>query len=139
MGGIGSPEDAEGFEVCKIEGVDCTTLMARYGLDARFYAFPGEAFNPWLGVGFARNHLDFSVTVDDYSEGLVASGTDWVNLRLGGEFISALDIVGNVYVDYSFGQYDSIKAHGGPSVDVPEAARTNHHWLMLGGSFAWLL
>ena len=70
--------------------------------------------------------------------GFRASGYEWLNLRLGAEFLRDQG-VSNLYLDYSLGQYDSVEIIGAGKGVLPQSARTAHHWIMVGASFSLLL
>ena len=136
--GVGEPAQTGDYEHCGDE-LDCDVNLLRYGLSARVYPMPGSRVEPWLGVGFGAEEFSVSVSYDgDPLAVAIADGTEKLKLQLGLDLWTRSRSPATVFLDYSLGEFDHVKANGSEA-DVPGSERSLHHWILGGVSYGFML
>lgn len=127
---VNSSNNANAF--CQ-SGVDCSASDLRLGLNVMYHFGMGPPFDPWVGVGAGYEWLMLSASQGSVSVDATASGFEFANLQLGGDFPINPNFVVGPFFAVSIGQYRSISVSGGgTSMDQDLNPKSIHEWFMFG-------
>ena len=119
--------------VCDQSGVSCSTHVIMFGVNAHYHFLPSEELDPWAGIGFGYEILDFSVSQGSMSVDVQAQGWQFVNVQVGADYHAAPGLGVGPFIALSLGQYQSASLSIGSmsqSQDIQHQAL--HEWLTLG-------
>jgi hypothetical protein len=111
--------------LCTASGVDCTPSILRIGAEFLYKLMPDASFAPWVGIGIGYEVVTFTESAGGASGSTDASGFEFVNLQLGGDFKVGSNFALGPYVALSVAQYSSV---GG----VTGFEKGTHEWLQFG-------
>jgi hypothetical protein len=113
---------------CAQSGVSCSAKDLRLGLDAHYHFSPGESLDPWVGVGAGYEWLALDESSGALSVSETASGFEFVNLQLGGDFSVAPNFGVGPFFAFTLAEY----SHVGGTIDTDLATKSIHGWMMGG-------
>ncbi len=122
FGQLGSAVSGE----CKSSGASCSVRITRAGVEGT-YAFSGARLPlvPWAGIGIGYEWQRLKGTFLGIPAAVTASGLEFVNLQVGGDYRVGPQLAFGPYLLFSVGQYSS--QDGNEIVD-----KGIHEWLHLG-------
>lgn len=109
-------------------GYSCSASDTRFGVQVH-YRFTSQGFVPWVGLGLGGEWSTITVEAGGISADIKASGFEYVNLQVGGDFFLSPAFRLGPYAQISFAQYDTISAAG---FSFSVANKTMHEWLQIG-------
>jgi hypothetical protein len=118
---------------CGQSGVSCSGHDVMFGVDAHYHVMPAAPFDPWVGLGFGYEILTFNLSQGSQSADVSASGWQFVNFQVGGDYHVTPSFGVGPFVALSLGQYSSASTSSGAtstSNDIPNKAM--HEWLTFG-------
>jgi hypothetical protein len=120
---------------CDQSGVSCSVSDKRLGANVLYHFSPGQRFDPWIGFGAGYEWSDFSATGGGLTISASASGYEFANLQLGGDFVASRIFNCGPFMSFSLGQFQEVSS-GGTSVDITN--KSLHQWLLFGfkGAFS---
>ncbi len=113
---------------CAQSGVSCSAKDLRLGLDAHYHFSPGESLDPWVGVGAGYEWLVLDESAGAVSVSETASGFEFVNLQIGGDFAVAPNVGIGPFFAFTLAEY----SHLGGAIDTDLATKSIHGWMMGG-------
>jgi outer membrane protein W len=116
-------------DVCRGQGIDCTTHDTRLGIEGFFHLMPGNQVDPWFGIGVGYEWATFTGSASGASADATFKGFEFVNLQLGADWLVAKDFGIGPFVQVTFGEYSTLEA-GGTSTDI--TSKSMHEWIQLG-------
>jgi opacity protein-like surface antigen len=112
-------------------GFDCSASDLRLGLNVNYHFGMGPPFDPWVGLGVGYEWLMLSASGGGISVDATASGFEFANLQLGGDFPVNPNFVVGPFFAVSIGQYRSISiSPGGGDQDLNP--KSVHEWFLFG-------
>jgi hypothetical protein len=109
-------------EVCDLPGADCSFSTLRLGAQAAYtFTKVSPTFVPWAGVGLGWE----SVSYDFGGGSESATGFEFLNLQVGGDYKVAPKFAVGPYAQFSIGQYSN---DAGASIEQ----KAMHEWLSFG-------
>ena len=113
---------------CAQASVSCSAKDLRLGLDVHLHLSPGESFDPWVGVGAGYEWLVLDESSGAISVSETATGFEFVNFQLGGDFSVAPSFAIGPFFAFTVAQY----SHLGGTIDTDLATKAIHGWAMGG-------
>jgi outer membrane protein W len=110
-------------------GASCSGSQFRIGANAHYHFLPDGKIDPWAGLGIGYEHLHYGVTLGESDNGVSASGFEFVNLQVGGDYKLTDAIAVGPFLSLSFGEYGGASINGN---DVPNFDKTLHEWFTIG-------
>jgi hypothetical protein len=120
------------------DGSDCTGWIVRAGLQLLYHFDAGSVIAPWLGVGTGYEWTSYSGAVGSVGFSGNASGWEFLNLQLGGDFLLGQGVTLGPFVCFSLARYGRVSGGLGnltASSDVTNPAV--HEWLLFGARFTF--
>ena len=112
-------------DTCAAVGADCTPSITRIGAEFLYRFSPDASFIPWGGIGLGYETVTFNESFAGMSGSSSASGFEFLNLQLGGDFKVSPSFALGPYVALSIASYTSIEG-------VVGFSSSTHEWLQLG-------
>jgi hypothetical protein len=118
-------------DACNSNGIGCTVLDFRVGVDVHYHLRPRQTWDPWFGGGLGYELLWVSVSpASSLFSGLVASGWEFANLQAGLDHQFAAGFKVGPFIALTAAEYSS---KGAPEASGSfDGALALHGWLMLG-------
>ncbi len=104
-------------------GLSCSGSDTRFGAQLH-YRFTSPGFVPWVGLGFGGEWSTITVSGID----LNASGFEFVNLQIGGDWLLSPAFRLGPYVQLSFSQFSTVEVLGFSGT----LNKSTHEWLQFG-------
>ena len=118
---------------CGQSGVSCSGHDVMFGVEAHYHILPDAPFDPWVGLGVGYEILTFNISEGSQSGDVSASGWQFVNFQVGGDYHVTPSFGVGPFVALSLGQYSSASASsGGSSMSNDIENKAIHEWLTLG-------
>ena len=118
---------------CGQGGVSCSGHDVMFGVNAHYHVMPDAPFDPWIGLGFGYETLTFNLSQAGQSADVSASGWQFVNFQVGGDYHVTPSFGVGPFVALSLGQYSSVSVSGGGSSTSNDIAnKAMHEWLTFG-------
>ena len=114
---------------CNSAGVSCSGHTLRFGAEGIYTFNPQASFSPWAGIGLGFESAHVSASGNGLDSGVTASGFEFVNLQLGGDFKLSPKFSLGPHATFSFAHYGSLSMNG-QSIDNFNGG--THGWLELG-------
>ncbi len=119
------------------EGLDCSALGVRFGVQAQYRFLPGAAVDPWLGLGLGyewiTSHVEgrvFGIPIDVNTD---HSGPELLHVQGGVDFQLAGALTLGPFASLSALQYTSCSATlDGDDSECRLPDKAWHGWLVLG-------
>jgi len=109
----------------------CSAKDLAFGAGAAYHILPEGAFDPWIGVSFGYEILSTSLGSGDVD--FSVKGMQFVNLQLGGDFLTSPGLTVGPVVNVAIGKFSSFSASGsGMSLDGDLYNAEVHEWVTLG-------
>jgi hypothetical protein len=107
----------------------CTAKDMAFGVGAAYHILPEGSFDPWIGASFGYEILSNSAKGGDLS----VKGLQFVNLQLGGDFLTSPGLRVGPVVNVAVGKFSSYSiSAGGASLDGDLDDAQLHEWITLG-------
>jgi outer membrane protein W len=110
------------------QGISCSATDVRLGLNLHYHFNPGTSFDPWLGVGAGYEWLSLNASEDGVSASETASGFEFANFQLGGDFAVAPNFGIGPFFTVTLAEYRSLSG----AMDADLATKSIHAWVMGG-------
>ena len=94
--------------------MSCSAKDLRLGLNVHYHFSPGESFDPWVGLGAGYEWLVLDESAGGVSVSETASGFEFGNLQLGGDFAVAPNFGIGPFFTFTLAQY----SHLGGAIDT---------------------
>jgi len=118
---------------CNSSGFSCSASDVNVGVNAHYHFLPGQAFDPWVGLGAGYEWLSFSVSGGGQEATVTGTGFEFGQAQVGGDFQAARNLGIGPFASFSFGQYGNANlSQGGSSMDMSITSKSFHEWLELG-------
>lgn len=114
-------------------GFDCSASDVRFGLEVQLHLLPHQQLDPWLGLGFGAEFLNFKVTGPAPTLEQRYSGWEFPLVEGGLDVAVSPRFAFGPYAALSFGQYTGYRETDAgltQSTDIHDRAR--HSWFQLG-------
>jgi outer membrane protein len=119
-------------------GVSCSGSILRFGANARWHFMPLEKLDPYVGLGFGYEIVNFSAEAAGRSVDFSFKGFEFLELQAGLDYKVVPRLRVGPFANFALGQYSSgdfaiPNAAGGTtqfSGDIDKTAL--HQWLILG-------
>ena len=117
-----------------VAGISCSASDIRFGIQGQYRFMPENSVNPWLGIGFGYEWLDWSASAGGQSQSAGVHGFEFLHLQGGADFKVAESVGVGPFLDFSLGEYESGSADAGGlgSVSGDINRKALHEWLTLG-------
>jgi hypothetical protein len=112
-------------QLCDATSTDCSPSIMRIGVEFLYKFAPDASFAPWAGIGLGYENVTFSESGPLGTGSTDASGFEFLNLQLGGDFRVSPSFGLGPYLAFSMAQYSSV---AGGSI----ANTATHEWLQFG-------
>lgn len=109
-------------------GYSCSASDVRFGVQVH-YRFTSQGFVPWVGLGLGGEWSSITIEGGGLSFDVKASGFEYVNLQVGGDWLLSPAFRLGPYAQLSLAQYSTLEALG---VSGSITNKTMHEWLQLG-------
>ena len=98
-------------DACDAFGVSCSASNTRLGIQAA-YAFNqvSPQFVPWAGVGLGYEWLTEKIALGGVSASQTATGFEFLNLQVGGDYKVNPKFAVGPYAQLSIGQYSEVES-----------------------------
>ena len=128
----------EGQEACDTQGVECSVVDVRIGVELQYHPLPFHQPDPWFGIGTGYEWLTRATRFDGTESSVTVHGFELANLQAGLDFHIGQGASIGPFASCSLGQYTrtSVKTDSSEyRTDISDKAL--HAWLVLGlrGSF----
>ena len=114
-------------------GYSCSGRDTRFGVQMH-YRFDAQGFVPWVGLGIGGEWISVSAEGFGFSGDIYeASGFEYLNLQLGGDWLLSPFFRLGPYVQLSLAQYDTVRAIGTSGfLETIPVDKAMHEWLQFG-------
>jgi len=121
-------------DACDAADESCSASDLRLGVQGHYHLAPGEALDPWFGLGIGYEMLTFKGPIGATPTGgtqvgkATYKGFEFANLQLGADFVVTKSLAVGPFASFSFGQFSSV----GGDLDGDIEDKAFHEWLVLG-------
>jgi opacity protein-like surface antigen len=120
-------------DYCSESGASCSASDSRLDLNLHYRLSPGQECDPWVGIGIGYEWLTLNDVVSSESGHRTASGFEFANLQIGGDFQVAPTVGIGPFLSISFGQYQALSVKGsGYLSDMTVTSSEIHQWITIG-------
>jgi hypothetical protein len=117
-------------------GSGCSGWIVRAGAQALYHLHVAPTLAPWVGVGIGYEWTDYTGTIGDIGFSASASGVEFLNVQIGGDFAIGPGTKLGPFVSFSLARYDSVSGVlGGLSGSSDVSNPAVHEWLQFGARF----
>jgi len=115
-------------------GASCSSSVVRLGINARWHFLPQESLDPYAGLGFGYEFLNFSAEANGREANGSYKGFEFVEFQGGLDFKATPAFRVGPFVNLAMGQYSTaeITSSTGTSVSGDITKTALHMWLIFG-------
>jgi Autotransporter beta-domain len=124
-------------DICSASGVDCSKSVIRVGVQGTYAFAPlGNGFTPWAGAGIAWERAAYKAEAGADSLEFNATGFEFLNLQVGGDWKVAEKFSVGPYLSLSFNQFRNAEVKDTTGTftngDGEISDKGIHEWLQFG-------
>jgi hypothetical protein len=114
----------------------CSGWIVRSGLQGFYNLSVARLVVPWVGLGLGYEWTDYSGTIGNIGFSGSASGFEFVNVQVGGDFPLGQGMKVGPYIAFSVARYSSVSGTlGGLGGTSDVSSPAVHEWLQFGARF----
>jgi hypothetical protein len=102
----------------------CSANVIRFGINLHYHFFPGDDYDPWVGIGVGYEILNLSLYPNANSASL--RGFEIPNVQLGVDFGATDNVALGPFVTFALAEYTSASGY-----DL-SGTKKLHEWLIFG-------
>ncbi|HXJ23531.1 MAG TPA: outer membrane beta-barrel protein [Polyangia bacterium] len=119
---------------------DCSGWIVRAGVQGLYHLDVASVIVPWFGLGLGYEWTSYSGTIGNVGFSGNASGWEFVNLQVGGDFPLQQGMAVGPFIGFSIARYGSISGSLGNLTASPDVSNPAlHEWLQFGARFVFSL
>jgi hypothetical protein len=116
----------------------CSGWIVRAGLQGIYHPEMASHFKPWGGLGIGYEWTSYSGTVGNVGFSGNATGWEFVNISVGGDWQVGPAMAVGPFVGFSVGRYDSVSGTLGNLTGTSDVTNPAwHEWLIFGARFVF--
>jgi hypothetical protein len=120
-------------------GASCSASQARIGIEAQYHLAPSKGFDPWFGLGFGYEGLNYKATGSSQGDfGRKVRGLELLSIQVGGDIQAGSRLAVGPFVSFSLGKYDYASEYRKTAVGMEQTSGFDidhtamHEWLLFG-------